>query len=212
MSNDGRSPGVWWSKAASPADLVVRSPEARPRVRRIWGCGWAAADGEAASPADLRVRLGGGGGRGRESGGFEGAVGGGAEGEAASKSGRRPSLCGYVCRVPTCCACCAPQRKGRGSEISFGIVCGITFGARRSAPNLRSGNPLGAVTRTRCNQRPPSSCCLLLHHPRVVLESSRRRSSSPCLTTGCRTKVDSGRGSGWDQEPSWRKRPQPWAE
>ena len=99
------------------------------------------------------MRLGGGGGRGRESGGFEGAVGGGAEGEAASKSGRRPSLCGYVCRVPTCCACCAPQRKGRGSEISFGIVCGITFGARRSAPNLRSGNPLGAVTRTRCATR-----------------------------------------------------------
>ena len=75
MSNDGRSPGVWWSKAASPADLVVRSPEARPRVRRIWG-----------------VRLGGGGRRGRESGGFEGAVGGGAEGEAAGPRGRGRAL------------------------------------------------------------------------------------------------------------------------
>ena len=98
----GLSPGVWWSKAASPADLVVRSPEARPRVRpiwwcgcqrrvkawprvrQIWGCGWAAAEGEAASPADLRVRLGGGGGQGREAGRFQGCGWGGAEGEAAS--------------------------------------------------------------------------------------------------------------------------------
>ena len=80
MVEQGRESGrlgraVARGEAASPADLVVRLPEAcegEAASRQIWGCGWAAAEGEAASPADLRVRLGGGGGQGREAGRFRG--------------------------------------------------------------------------------------------------------------------------------------------
>ena len=66
-------------EAASPADLVVRLPEA--------------CEGEAASPADLGLRLGGGGGRGRESGG-SGVAWAAAEGEAASPADLRVRLGG----------------------------------------------------------------------------------------------------------------------